>query len=146
MLLAAVYRNDGGGVFIDLGPDLPGVDAARPAWDDFDGDGDLDVLLAGDAASGPISRVYRNDGGGAFDGRGAACRESATARSPGATSTPTATPDILMAGDTGEGLPRRGSTATTAACSPTPRQALPGVRTRPRPGRTSTTTAISTSC
>jgi len=33
------------------------------AWGDYDRDGDLDILLAGDTGSELTSRVYRNDGG-----------------------------------------------------------------------------------
>ncbi len=33
------------------------------AWGDYDNDGDLDILLAGENLSGFISRVYRNDRG-----------------------------------------------------------------------------------
>ena len=31
------------------------------AWGDYDSDGDLDLLLAGNSSSGRITRVYRND-------------------------------------------------------------------------------------
>ena len=38
------------------------------AWGDYDNDGDLDILLAGDTGSGLTARVYRNDGGQAANG------------------------------------------------------------------------------
>lgn len=43
-----------------------GLDAVRDsavAWADYDGDGHLDVLLAGQSASGPIAKVYRKKPG-----------------------------------------------------------------------------------
>jgi predicted nucleotidyltransferase len=64
--LARVYRNDGGGAFSDIAAGLPGVASSAVAWGDYDNDGDLDILLAGDAGTGYLARVYRNDGGGAF--------------------------------------------------------------------------------
>ena len=36
------------------------------AWGDYDSDGDLDILLAGDLEPGYVSRLYRNDGGSVF--------------------------------------------------------------------------------
>jgi hypothetical protein len=68
--LARVYRNDSGGVFTDLEAGLAGVQEGSVAWGDYDGDGDLDILLTGVEGSSPlfngVSRVYRNDGDGEF--------------------------------------------------------------------------------
>ncbi len=44
-----MYRNDGGGVFTDIGAALTGVYWSSVAWGDYDNDGDLDILLAGDS-------------------------------------------------------------------------------------------------
>ncbi|HSC27989.1 MAG TPA: CRTAC1 family protein [Vicinamibacterales bacterium] len=59
-----LYRNDRG-IFADVA-DKAGVADARAtrsaAWGDFDADGDPDLLL-GFAGSGPVLRLYRNDGG-----------------------------------------------------------------------------------
>jgi len=56
-----LFRNDGGGAFVDIGP-ATGTDddgsARSVAWIDFDLDGDLDLYLCND---GP-NRLYRNDG------------------------------------------------------------------------------------
>jgi predicted nucleotidyltransferase len=67
-----VYRNDGGGSFGDIGAGLTGVAGSSVAWGDYDNDGDLDILLTG-VSSGwsPVSKVYRNDGDGAFTDIGA---------------------------------------------------------------------------
>ncbi len=65
-IVSVVYRNDGGGAFTDIGAGLSGVYAGSVAWGDYDNDGDLDILLTGYTGSVPVSKVYRNDGGGAF--------------------------------------------------------------------------------
>ncbi|MCC6740606.1 MAG: VCBS repeat-containing protein [Planctomycetia bacterium] len=71
--VANIYRNDGGGIFTDIVAGLTGVFQCSAAWGDHDLDGDLDLALAGydDAASVPISRIYRNDSGGVFTDIGA---------------------------------------------------------------------------
>jgi hypothetical protein len=69
--VSKVYRNDGGGSFNEIGAGLEGVRGSSVAWGDYDNDGDLDILLSGESASGPVSIVYRNDGAGAFSDIGA---------------------------------------------------------------------------
>jgi uncharacterized repeat protein (TIGR01451 family) len=66
--VASVYRNDGGDgpsggwVFTAAVTDtLAGISLSSVAWGDYDNDGDLDILLTGNAAGGRISRIYRND-------------------------------------------------------------------------------------
>ena len=49
--------------FSDSEVGLPGTGYGSTAWGDYDGDGDLDVLLTGSSATGPLSRIYRNDDG-----------------------------------------------------------------------------------
>ncbi len=64
---AKIYRNDvvspSVGTFIDMSGSfsLAGVQWSSVAWGDYDNDGDLDILLTGDASSGRISKIYRND-------------------------------------------------------------------------------------
>ncbi len=50
-------------MFTDIAAGLPGVGNSSAAWGDYDGDGDLDLVLTGFTGSENISRVYRNDGG-----------------------------------------------------------------------------------
>src|SRR5690349_1774524 len=45
---------------------LPGVAQGAVAWGDFDNDGKLDLLIAGDTGAGLITQLYRNNGGGVF--------------------------------------------------------------------------------
>ncbi|MCP4540531.1 MAG: DUF11 domain-containing protein, partial [Chloroflexi bacterium] len=64
--VARLYRNDGDGIFTEAFVNLPGVSYSSVAWGDYDNDGDLDILLTGYSQSGPIGRVYRNDGKDTF--------------------------------------------------------------------------------
>ena len=64
--LTRLYRNDGSGAFSDAAVGLPGVYKSSVAWGDYDNDGDVDLALTGYGESGPLSQVYRNEGGGSF--------------------------------------------------------------------------------
>lgn len=64
--ISRIYRNDSNGVFTDLNAGLPGVSYSSVAWGDYDFDGDLDILLAGDTGSSIISKIYRNNGNSTF--------------------------------------------------------------------------------
>ncbi|MEM7205093.1 MAG: VCBS repeat-containing protein [Planctomycetota bacterium] len=62
-----LYRNDGGGHFVDLtSSHLPsdGEATSDVCFADVDGDGDLDAALA--SRFGRLNRLYRNDGTGTF--------------------------------------------------------------------------------
>ena len=49
--------------FTDIGAGLTGMSDPCTARGDFDGDGDLDIPVAGYTVAGAITRVYRNTGG-----------------------------------------------------------------------------------
>lgn len=71
---ATIYRNDGGDVFTPIGADLTGVDRSSSAWGDFDGDGDLDLIIAGQIPSEnerATAIIYRNQGDDTFTSIGA---------------------------------------------------------------------------
>jgi hypothetical protein len=57
-----IYRNDNG-VYTDIEAPLSVVSHGVVEWGDFDGDGDLDLALAGDGWFEFVGKVYRNDGG-----------------------------------------------------------------------------------
>jgi len=56
-----VYDNNSG-VFTESGIALPGMQDGRVTWGDYDNDGDLDILMAGNS----ISKIFRNDGNHLF--------------------------------------------------------------------------------
>jgi hypothetical protein len=64
--VSKVYRNDGGGAFSDINAPLTAVMFSSVAWGDYDNDGDLDILVTGQAADGLVSKVYRNDRASGF--------------------------------------------------------------------------------
>ncbi|MDZ4804876.1 MAG: FG-GAP-like repeat-containing protein, partial [Candidatus Eisenbacteria bacterium] len=61
-----LYRNGGNGDLVLVPIGLPPVYLGTVAWDDYDNDGDLDLLLTGSTGGSPdqIARVYRNNGTG----------------------------------------------------------------------------------
>ena len=61
--VASIYRNDGGGTFIDIGAVLTGVSVSSSTWGDYDNDGDLDLVVTGYDGSSPITTIYTNDAG-----------------------------------------------------------------------------------
>lgn len=57
-----IYRNDGVN-FNEINTSLAAVRAGIVTWNDYDNDGDLDVLLTGTGNSGePTAKIFRNDG------------------------------------------------------------------------------------
>lgn len=70
--VTTIYRNVGGSGFDDIGASLPGIYRCSLAWGDYDNDSDLDLAMSGLSNSGPLTRLYRNDGGGTFVDSGAA--------------------------------------------------------------------------
>jgi len=65
--ISKIYRNDGTNTFTEqTAISLTGVKNGSSAWCDFDNDGDLDILLTGEAATGKVSEIYRNNGNNSF--------------------------------------------------------------------------------
>jgi hypothetical protein len=70
--ISRIYRNDGGDTFTDIDAGLIGLwNFLVTTWGDYDNDGDLDALLAGQTGSDEsIAKLYRNDGHDTFTDAG----------------------------------------------------------------------------
>jgi hypothetical protein len=69
--ITRIYHNNGDETFTDIQAGLPQLMQGVVAWGDYDNDGYLDLLVAGNAGRqylvGPgLARVYHNNGDGAF--------------------------------------------------------------------------------
>ena len=65
--ITKLYQNNGDGTFEeDTSANIAGVSYSSAAWGDYDNDGDLDLLLAGDMGGTRISKVFSNNGDGTF--------------------------------------------------------------------------------
>ena len=66
--VTSIYRNDGGGTFVDIEAGLEGSYYGTVKWGDFDNDGDLDVVEVGSGIVNQtrIGRIYANVGNDQF--------------------------------------------------------------------------------
>ena len=64
--ITRVYRNNGNGTFGDIVAGLTGVRESSVDWGDYDNDGDLDILVAGQNGTQELAIVYRNNGNNTF--------------------------------------------------------------------------------
>ncbi|WP_254175480.1 FG-GAP repeat domain-containing protein [Planktothrix tepida] len=65
--ISQIYSNNGSGGFSEnTNVSLTGVYYSSVTTADFDKDGDTDILLTGKDGSGPISKIYSNNGSGGF--------------------------------------------------------------------------------
>jgi predicted nucleotidyltransferase len=65
--IAKIYRNDGNNSFTEqTGIALTGVQFSSVAWGDYDNDGNLDIILTGNSDTGPITKIYLNEGDNSF--------------------------------------------------------------------------------
>ncbi|MDD5066837.1 MAG: FG-GAP-like repeat-containing protein [bacterium] len=62
VLATTIYRNDGSGKFTDIGAGLTGVKRCKVAWGDYDNDGFIDLIVAGQpfTAASQTNIIYRN--------------------------------------------------------------------------------------
>lgn len=64
--ITRVYRNDGSNKFADIQAGLPGISQGAVGCSDYNGDGYLDFAVTGMSSTGPITRIYRNNGNASF--------------------------------------------------------------------------------
>jgi hypothetical protein len=65
--IAQIWHNNGDGTFSDINAGLPGFYNCSLAWGDYDNDGRLDLLIAGDfEVFNYVTQLWRNNGNGAF--------------------------------------------------------------------------------
>ncbi len=64
-LSTKIYRNDKG-IFSEMDFDIPGVYDGSVDWGDFDNDGDLDILITGNAGKRPFTAIYKYENGKYF--------------------------------------------------------------------------------
>ncbi|MFC0876473.1 FG-GAP-like repeat-containing protein [Saccharicrinis sp. FJH2] len=66
-LISKIYSNNSDNTFTEqTGISFIGINKGSVAWGDYDNDGDLDILLSGEAKSSIVSKVYRNNGNNNF--------------------------------------------------------------------------------
>ena len=65
--VSKIYKNNGDGTFTEqTSISLTGIEYSSVAWGDYNNDGFLDILLTGYTGSSNISKIYKNNGDGAF--------------------------------------------------------------------------------
>ncbi len=65
--VSKIYKNNGSNSFSEqTGISLVGVQNGSVAWGDYDNDGDLDILLAGNTGTANVSKIYKNNGNKSF--------------------------------------------------------------------------------
>jgi hypothetical protein len=72
-----IYHNHNGSGFTDIGALITGACQGSAAWGDYDNDGKLDIVIAGNSTpnGSAMAKVYRNDGNGEFTDIGASLKD-----------------------------------------------------------------------
>ncbi|MBI3193607.1 MAG: VCBS repeat-containing protein, partial [Ignavibacteriae bacterium] len=60
--ISKIYQNTGSGFSEVFAGSLSGIFRGSVKWGDYDNDGDLDILLTGNAGSDVVSKIYQNNG------------------------------------------------------------------------------------
>lgn len=103
--IARLYHNNSDGTFTwNTNAVLPQVHHATAAWGDFDNDGNLDFVLAGQSDSeGVLSRIYRNNGDGTFTDIDAGLPPVLSGSAAWGDFDGDGVPDLLLAGSSSSG-------------------------------------------
>jgi hypothetical protein len=65
---SGVYKNNRNKTFTEQSSiTLADLIYGSGAWGDYNNDGFLDILLTGQSSSGPVTKIYKNDGNGSFE-------------------------------------------------------------------------------
>ncbi len=93
--IAALFTISRDGGVTEVHTDLPGVESGSADWADYDRDGDLDLVLAGNT----VAAVFRNDGAGRFVDAGVTLPAVGNPAVSWGDLDADGQPDILLAGD-----------------------------------------------
>lgn len=102
--IVRLYRNEGDGTFQSIPHALLAVGNGSAAWADYDADGRSDVVLSGETPGGPVTSLYRNEGGFQFTPIPAPLEDVANATLAWADMDVDGDPDLLLAGEDGTGF------------------------------------------
>jgi uncharacterized protein (TIGR02145 family) len=66
--VTTVYKNNGNGTFTKQSFSILGIDFGKAKWVDYNGDGFLDIMILGSAATSSLfdARIYKNNSGTSF--------------------------------------------------------------------------------
>jgi predicted nucleotidyltransferase len=65
--ISKIYKNNGNNSFTEqMDISLIGLSNSNVVWGDYNNDGYLDILMSGSSKTGPISKIYKNNGDNSF--------------------------------------------------------------------------------
>lgn len=98
-----IYENKGSDNFESSSVSLDGTYDGSVDWGDYNRDGFLDILITGNSASGPITKIYTNNGDKSFTPLSISLPGVQASSVAWGDYNKDSYPDILLTGDTGSG-------------------------------------------